>query len=175
MDCAPWGKHSKWRINMLTPEGYKKRLIERQFEEYMQTFGAICIEGPKYCGKTWTARSHSESAAFIGDPNLLDAVVDSGDSDANYKLKIKDEYIFIKTDKNLKKGDPISFSIRPERIRFTDKEKGDIKAFEYQSQGNAGVSYGIPCWMVMLSVEKWLQLRKFLTLCQRRMFGRGAL
>ena len=58
MDCAPWGKHSKWRINMLTPEGYKRRLIERQFEEYMQTFGAICIEGPKYCGKAWTARSH---------------------------------------------------------------------------------------------------------------------
>ncbi len=34
----------------------------------MQTFGAVCIEGPKYCGKTWTARSRSESAAFIGDP-----------------------------------------------------------------------------------------------------------
>lgn len=53
---------------MLTPEGYKKRLIEKQFDEYMQTFGAVCIEGPKYCGKTWTARSRSESAAFIGDP-----------------------------------------------------------------------------------------------------------
>ena len=54
---------------MLTPEGYKKRLIEKQFDEYMQTFGAVCIEGPKYCGKTWTGRSRSESAAFIGDPS----------------------------------------------------------------------------------------------------------
>lgn len=53
---------------MLTPEGYKKRLIEKQFDEYVQTFGAVCIEGPKYCGKTWTGRSRSESAAFIGDP-----------------------------------------------------------------------------------------------------------
>lgn len=53
---------------MLTPEGYKNRLIEKLFDEYMQTFGAVCIEGPKYCGKTWTARSRSESAAFIGDP-----------------------------------------------------------------------------------------------------------
>lgn len=53
---------------MLTPEGYKSRLIEKLFDEYMQTFGAVCIEGPKYCGKTWTARSRAESAAFIGDP-----------------------------------------------------------------------------------------------------------
>lgn len=36
---------------MLTPEGYKSRLVEKQFDEYMQTFGAVCIEGPKYCGK----------------------------------------------------------------------------------------------------------------------------
>lgn len=55
-------------LRMLTPEGYKKRLTEKQLDEYMQTFGAVCIEGPKYCGKTWTARSRSESAAFIGDP-----------------------------------------------------------------------------------------------------------
>lgn len=53
---------------MLTPDGYKTRLIEKQFDEYMDVFGAVCIEGPKYCGKTWTARSRSESAAFIGDP-----------------------------------------------------------------------------------------------------------
>ncbi len=53
---------------MLTPEGYKNRLIEKQLDEYMQTFGAVCVEGPKYCGKTWTARSRAESAAFIGDP-----------------------------------------------------------------------------------------------------------
>ena len=53
---------------MLIPEGYKPRLIEKKIDEYMKTFGAVCIEGPKYCGKTWTARSRSESAAFIGNP-----------------------------------------------------------------------------------------------------------
>jgi len=53
---------------MLTPKGYKNRLIEKHFDEYMKTFGAVCIEGPKYCGKTWTGRSRAESAAFIGDP-----------------------------------------------------------------------------------------------------------
>lgn len=53
---------------MLVPEGYKSRLIEKIFDEYMETFGAVCIEGPKYCGKTWTAQSRAESAAFISDP-----------------------------------------------------------------------------------------------------------
>ena len=53
---------------MLTAEGYKNRLIERHFDEYMKTFAAVCIEGPKYCGKTWTARSRAQSAAYIGNP-----------------------------------------------------------------------------------------------------------
>ncbi len=53
---------------MLTPGGYKTRLIEKRFDEYMMSFGAVCIEGPKYCGKTWTAMSRANSAAFVGDP-----------------------------------------------------------------------------------------------------------
>lgn len=53
---------------MLTPKGYKSRLIESLLDDYMKTFGAVCIEGPKYCGKTWTARSRAKSAAYLGDP-----------------------------------------------------------------------------------------------------------
>lgn len=53
---------------MLTPREYKPRLIEKHFDEYLNSFGAVCIEGPKYCGKTWTGRSRAKSAAFIGDP-----------------------------------------------------------------------------------------------------------
>lgn len=53
---------------MLTPKGYKCRLIEEQLDNYLKSFGAVCIEGPKYCGKTWTARSRANSAAYLGDP-----------------------------------------------------------------------------------------------------------
>lgn len=53
---------------MLKPDGYKNRLIEKHFDEYMKSFGAVCIEGPKYCGKTWTGKSRAKSVAFIGDP-----------------------------------------------------------------------------------------------------------
>jgi len=34
----------------------------------MKSFGAVCIEGPKYCGKTWTSLSKSKSVAYIGSP-----------------------------------------------------------------------------------------------------------
>lgn len=47
---------------------YKPRLIDSRIESLLNTFGAICIEGPKWCGKTWTAIHHSKSQVFLGDP-----------------------------------------------------------------------------------------------------------
>lgn len=47
---------------------YRPRIIDKQLEEYLSAFGAVCIEGPKWCGKTWTAAYHSQSAVYIGDP-----------------------------------------------------------------------------------------------------------
>ena len=29
--------------------------------------GAVCIEGPKECGKTWTASHHCRSEIYLGD------------------------------------------------------------------------------------------------------------
>lgn len=53
---------------MLTPDGYVKRIIDNKLERLLKIYGAICIEGPKWCGKTWTSRNHSSSASFLGDP-----------------------------------------------------------------------------------------------------------
>ncbi len=53
---------------MLTPEGYKPRLIDLQIDRLMKIYGAVCVEGPKWCGKTWTSRNHAVSASYIGDP-----------------------------------------------------------------------------------------------------------
>ena len=47
---------------------YKPRIVDKRVEEYLQTFGAICIEGPKWCGKTWTSSYHSKSEIKLGDP-----------------------------------------------------------------------------------------------------------
>ena len=40
---------------------YRPRLADKKVDEYLSTFGAVCIEGPKWCGKTWTAAYHSKS------------------------------------------------------------------------------------------------------------------
>ena len=49
-------------------KNYKPRIIDNMIEEYLKTFGAVCIEGPKWCGKTWTSIYHSTSSIMIGDP-----------------------------------------------------------------------------------------------------------
>lgn len=47
---------------------YKPRIIDDEVEEYLSAFGAVCIEGPKWCGKTWTSAFHSNSEIYLGDP-----------------------------------------------------------------------------------------------------------
>ena len=47
---------------------YMPRIIDETIERYLTTIGAICIEGPKWCGKTWTSSYHSNSEILIGDP-----------------------------------------------------------------------------------------------------------
>ena len=47
---------------------YKRRVIDKSIETYLQVSGAICIEGPKWCGKTWTSAFHSNSEFLVGDP-----------------------------------------------------------------------------------------------------------
>ena len=46
-------------------ENYKKRIADDKIECYLKLFGAISIEGPKYCGKTWAGRYHSNSEILL--------------------------------------------------------------------------------------------------------------
>lgn len=48
---------------------YKSRIVDTQIDEYLSAFGAICIEGPKWCGKTWTSSFHSNSEIYVADPS----------------------------------------------------------------------------------------------------------
>lgn len=52
----------------MDPSQYRTRVIDELVEQYLQAFGAICIEGPKWCGKTWTAHMHAKSAFLVSDP-----------------------------------------------------------------------------------------------------------
>ena len=48
---------------------YKPRIIDKKIKEYLSVFGAVCVEGPKWCGKTWSSSYHSKSEIMIGDPD----------------------------------------------------------------------------------------------------------
>lgn len=54
---------------IVNKDKYRKRIIDTQIERYLKIFGAICIEGPKLCGKTWTSSYHANSEFLVGDPS----------------------------------------------------------------------------------------------------------
>lgn len=47
---------------------YKSRIVDSIIKTYLGVSGAVCIEGPKWCGKTWTSTYHSKSEFMVGDP-----------------------------------------------------------------------------------------------------------
>ena len=53
----------------MNKDNYKPRLIDNKINEYLGLAKAICIEGPKWCGKTWTSSFHSTSYYYVGDPS----------------------------------------------------------------------------------------------------------
>ena len=48
---------------------YKHRIADKLLAKKIESKGAILIEGPKWCGKTWTSSFHSNSAIYLGDPS----------------------------------------------------------------------------------------------------------
>lgn len=51
---------------------YKERLVDNKINKYLKIFGAISIEGPKWCGKTWTSLKHSESVTYMTERSSRD-------------------------------------------------------------------------------------------------------
>ncbi len=50
-------------------EGYIGRCIDRVVERDLDIFGAVLIQGPKWCGKTTTAQRFSVSSLSLSDPS----------------------------------------------------------------------------------------------------------
>lgn len=49
----------------LREKGYINRLVDKKIEDYLSVFGAVNIEGPKWCGKTWTSLNHANSKVLM--------------------------------------------------------------------------------------------------------------
>lgn len=44
---------------------YIERLIDKNIDDYLDTFGAVLLEGPKWCGKTWTSSRHAKTIKYL--------------------------------------------------------------------------------------------------------------
>lgn len=51
-----------------TDDAYVPRLADRELRARLDSFGAVLIEGPKWCGKTTTAAQQAASELLIDDP-----------------------------------------------------------------------------------------------------------
>ncbi len=79
-------------------KNYRKRIVDEKVEKYLKLFGAVSIEGPKYCGKTWGGRYHAMSESLLykktgGESNEVELAKISPDIilDGN-KPKLIDEW-----------------------------------------------------------------------------------
>ena len=59
-------------IMSLKLDNYQKRLIDDKVSKYLDIFGAISIEGPKWCGKTWTSLNHANSVTYMTERSSRD-------------------------------------------------------------------------------------------------------
>lgn len=51
----------------LKPQGYLPRLTDERLSALLHTFGAVEVEGPKWCGKTWSALCWANSMTMLID------------------------------------------------------------------------------------------------------------
>lgn len=54
----------------LRKKEYIDRLVDKKIEEYLEVFGAVSIEGPKWCGKTWASLNHANSMVLLDEDEI---------------------------------------------------------------------------------------------------------
>lgn len=101
----------------LRKEEYIDRLVDEKIEEYLSIFGAVSIEGPKWCGKTWTSLNHANSVVLLDEEEIKEKAKLSLDLILNEKRpELIDEWNLIpevwdavrrKCDETTKKGNYI--------------------------------------------------------------------
>jgi len=68
---------------------YIKRILDDELDLYLDTFGAVHIRGPKWCGKTTTAEKHAKSVIKMQDPEKSNSYISA--AEANISLILNGE------------------------------------------------------------------------------------
>lgn len=54
----------------LRKKEYIDRLVDKKIDDYLSIFGAVSIEGPKWCGKTWASLNHANSVVLLDEDEI---------------------------------------------------------------------------------------------------------
>lgn len=113
----------------LRKKEYINRLVDKKIEEYLSIFGAVSIEGPKWCGKTWASLNHANSVVLLDEDEIKEKAKLSLDLILNdERPELIDEWNLIpetwdavrrKCDETTKKGNYILTC----STKLTDKEQ----------------------------------------------------
>ena len=52
---------------------YLSRIVDKTLDAKLRYMGAVVIEGPKWCGKSWTAAQKAASALYMQDPDTRES------------------------------------------------------------------------------------------------------
>jgi predicted AAA+ superfamily ATPase len=66
---------------------YLKRIADKELDMALAASGAVLIEGPKWCGKTRTAKEKAGSAVFLQDPDQASAYLKAADTKPSLLLR----------------------------------------------------------------------------------------
>jgi len=65
---------------------YMRRILDDELDLYLDTFGAVLIKGPKWCGKTTTAEMHAKSVIKMQDPEKSDSYIAAAETNVSLIL-----------------------------------------------------------------------------------------
>ncbi len=111
---------------------YRKRVIDKTIKDYLEVAGALCIEGPKWCGKTFTSSFHSKSQFMVGDPERNFSNRELANLDPSFVLRGEAPRMIDEWQEVLSLWDAVRFEVdkRGEKGQFiltgssTPKQKG---------------------------------------------------
>lgn len=66
---------------------YLPRIADKIIKERLNAFGAVLIEGPKWCGKTTTATQQARSIIRLQDPDMREAYLATAQTRPSNLLK----------------------------------------------------------------------------------------
>ncbi len=66
---------------------YKPRIADQILEQKLRISGAVLIDGPKWCGKTWTAQNQANSVIYMQDPDKRSSYIKMAQTMPSYLLR----------------------------------------------------------------------------------------